>query len=146
MSNHLFRKLVRVALIAALACGTAVIAANEASAATKVLSGTHSFGQVAAACGGSGGQFNVSASGGYGCQTTSGSTTGIQCNAKGQCVVFCSGKCPAVVRGLNGALRPPSNAGTAAAAGGTRRKNPPLQSVNQPVVQRSGGVHSSSKH
>jgi hypothetical protein len=149
MLNQLFRKLAHLVLMAGLACGTLVIAANKASAATKVLAGTHSFGQVAAACGGGGGQFNVSASGGYGCQTASGPITGIQCNAKGQCAVFCKGACPAVSKGLNGVLRPPASAGTASAAGGTGTKNkPPLHNVNQPVVvQHSGGTRSGgSKH
>ncbi len=148
MLNHLFRKFAPLALIAGLACGTVVIAANEASAATKVLAGTHSFGQVAAACGGSGGKFVVASSGGYGCLTASGPT--VNCNAKGQCSATCPGTtCPAISKGLNGVLRPPASAGTASAAAGTGTKNkPPLHNVNQPVVvQHSGGGHSGgSKH
>jgi len=140
MSNHLFRKFARLALVAGVACGMAVIAANEASAATKVLAGIHTFGQVAAACGGGGGSFNVSTSGGYGCVGATG--TNLQCNAKGQCVAICPGKaCPAVSSGLKGVLRPPSSAGTASAASRTGSRNkPPFHNVNQPVVvQHSGG-------
>jgi hypothetical protein len=147
MFNHLFRKFAHLALITGLACGTAVIAANEVSAATKVLPGTHTFGQVAAACGGGGGHFAVSASGGYSCAAASGNT--VECNAKGQCTSTCYGKnCPAVSKGLNGVLRPPASAGTASAGGTANNNKPTLHNVNQPVVvQRSGGARSGgSKH
>jgi apolipoprotein N-acyltransferase len=141
------RQFARFVGIAALTCAAAAFLMNTASASEKVMSGTHSFGQVAAACGSSGGQFTVSASGGYGCI---GEKTGVACNAKGQCTAICySGKCPAIAKGLNGALRPPASAGTASAASGTATKNKlPLHNVNQPVVvQRSGGARSGgSKH
>jgi predicted Rdx family selenoprotein len=141
------RQFARVVGIAALTCAAAAFLVNSAWASEKVLSGTHTFGQVAAACGSSGGQFTVAASGGYGCI---GEKTGVACNAKGQCTAICySGKCPAIAKGLNGVLRPPASAGTASAAVGTGSKNkPPLHNVNQPVVvQRSGGAHSGgSKH
>jgi hypothetical protein len=98
MFNRSIRKFVQLALIIGLAGGTALIAANKVSAAEKVLSGRHSFGEVAAACG-SGGHFAVAMSGGYSCSAESGNT--VVCNAKGQCTSSCYGKnCPAVVKGL----------------------------------------------
>jgi hypothetical protein len=135
------RPLARNALTALLACAAATLLADAASAATKV-SGTHSFGQVAAACGAAGGSFNVHTSGGYSC--TMSDLTQVTCNAKGQCTSTCGTKTCAASRGLKGVLRPPASAGTASAArGASANNNPPAHSINHPVVvQRSGG----SKH
>lgn len=126
MSNPLRRKCATVALLVAFAGGATALLPGAAVAKQRVLSGTHSFGSVAAACGGAGGDFHVATSGGYSCTTATGV---VSCNAKGQCTGSCNAKtCPANVRGLNGILRPPASAGTTYAAS----RNVPNE-TNKPV-------------
>ncbi len=141
MLANLSRKFARLGLTVALACGLTLLAANAGLAATKVLSGTHSFGQVAAACGAAGSTFVVHQSGGYDCAANGNL---VSCNGKGKCTGTCDKACASIAKGLNGVLRPPASAGTASAARTTgSNAKAPLRNVNQPVVvQHFGGAHS----
>ncbi len=144
------RQLARVAFAAILAFGALLVLADVSSAASRKLSGTHSAGEIKAACDANGGVFSTgasSAAGGYMCVGSGGI---VDCTTKGKCTGYCT-KCASVAKGtgLNGILRPPGSAGTASTAGGTANKNKlPLHNVNQPiVVQHSGGARSGgSKH
>jgi hypothetical protein len=114
MFTLLCRKLTCLAWVAGLAFVGTMLLAPAASAEGGSMYGTHTFGQVAAACGSAGGTFNVRPDGGYGCKTVNkdGSTKGvIYCDGDGSCSYSCS-NCPAVAKGgLHGVLRPPASAG-----------------------------------
>jgi hypothetical protein len=116
MFTLLSRKLTCLAWVAGLAFVGTMLLAPAASAEGGSMYGTHTFGQVAAACGSAGGTFNVRPDGGYGCKTVNkdGSTKGvIYCDGDGSCSYSCS-NCPAVGQG-----RPPWRPATA----GFRRRH-----------------------
>jgi hypothetical protein len=143
MLNLSSAKIADLARGAALACAVTLLLADTASASTRKLSGTHSFGEVASSCGSSGGTFSVNVNGGYRC--ANGGNV-VACDNKGQCYGGCK-KCPASVKDVNGILHPPPSAGTATAAAGTTNNNkPPVHNVNQPVVVQRSGHSGGTKH
>ncbi len=144
MFGFLPQRLSRFAFVALFALAATVAVTDGVLAATRVLSGTHSFGSIAAACGANGGTMTVHASGGYGCVGKGGS---VDCNASGKCTGGCnsSSKCASVVKALNGGERPPSSssAGNASASGTANSDKHPITNANQPVaVGRVGAGHS----
>jgi hypothetical protein len=128
---------------AALAFAATLLLADAGSAAEHQLPGTHSFGKVAAECGGNGGQFSVSSDGSYGCGLvdSNGKVTTVDCTAKGSCV--CDGpQCAAVVkRGIKG-VRPVS--GSAGTASSTPPSKHQIPTGNVARISNSGASSSGS--
>ena len=113
MSICLSRKLARFTLAATLAYAGVLLLADASSAATRKLSGTHSEGDIQAACGAAGGSFYGTSTGGngkyYGCVGSGGTVT---CTKGGTCYGDCK-NCKSVVSGdVDGILHPPPSAGS----------------------------------
>jgi hypothetical protein len=139
------RKLVRLVMIAGLVATP--ILAQPASAEIGIPNGTvgsRTFGQIAAGCGASGGSFEVSTDGGYGCRSKDGKSY-TTCGPNGVCT--CDGPCTDLKKkgGANGTLRPPSSAGTASSTASTPTKRRfPVNAVSR--VNMSGGATAGGTH
>jgi hypothetical protein len=132
MFNVLSRKLMRVAFFAVLAIAGTMLLADSSSAATRSLSGTHTAGEIKAACDTApGGVYYGPGPGGsgYGCVGDKGS---VSCDSKGKCTGTCP-KCANVMPTANG-NSPAGGAGTAGnAKGAVRAHSVPSHKV-KPVV------------
>jgi hypothetical protein len=140
------RKLARVALITGGAFAATLLLVEPGWAEIGMPDGgvgSRSFGQIASGCGSSGGSFEVSTDGGYGCKSKDGKSH-VTCGSNGVCT--CSGNCTDLKKGgLKSVLGPPSSAGTASSIGGTATKHRlPVERVGGPKV--SGGATSGGTH